>query len=76
MSSGRSARDTSIRPQATLSLSEVLGGFGIADGELNGIHVGCGLLRLRQDHQCTAEVNGVDDAAKVGEEEEITASDG
>ena len=71
MSSGRSARDTSIRPQATLS--EWRGVLGIGEGETNGIQVGRVLPRIRQDHQGMGEVNGVDDVAKVDEEEEITA---
>ena len=71
MSSGRSARDTSIRQQA--SLYEWCGGVGIAEEATNGIQVGRVLPRLQLDHQGMEEVNGVDDAAKVDEEEEITA---
>ena len=68
MSSGKPARDTSIRPQATLL--EERGGCGIAEFEKVGIHASCELPRLRRNHQDMAEVNGVDDEewrkSKVG----------
>ena len=66
MSSGKPARDTSIRPQA--ALSEWRGGFGIAESEKDGIRKGCTLPRARRVHESMYEVNGVDDAAKASEE--------
>ena len=73
MSSGRSARDTSIRPQ--LALSAWHGGLDIAESEKDGTQKGCMLPRARQIHQRMDEVNGVDDAARAIQEEEITAPD-
>ena len=49
MSRGKPARDTSIRPQA--SLLEERGGCGIAEFEKVGIHASCELPRLRQNQQ-------------------------
>ena len=73
MSSGRSARNTSIRPQ--LALSEWRGDFDIAESEKNWTQKGCMLPRARQTHQRMDDANGVDDAAKAIQEEEITAPD-
>ena len=73
MSSGKPVRDMSIRPQA--SLPEEHGGCSIAEGEQIGIRAECELLRLRQDQQDTADLNGVDDDEKVEEEEELIAPD-
>ena len=73
MGSGKPARDTSIRPQA--SVSEKRGGCSIAEAEKVGIHADCELPRLRQNLQGMAEANEVNDEEKVEGEEEITASD-